>query len=587
MNTLFKMILAFSLLATALFAVEYSGKGHVDSFVLSDFNAEESVNGSLKYKWKLWTLMGEPVDMLMAQWRIQGVDFSPGYNPKEDEKLKSPRTGSLSYSVCYGKEDYDCVPKHIMQKARIVELKMIGHGGGKFRTRSKKYSYIFDAGVMAKPGIDPNAYTSTYGKWSYNTPGSKNWDNCFEHETAERSKQIMKSKIGLNYFSIDTIKFDLSDIKRYIIKRNKEYHKRELMKKAKQEKSKQEKASSRKSQQQTNNDPFAALEAVHSDEIIKKNIENIENKIQNTNNIINERYASVDSSLRSEARIKESIFQATKDRVDNRSVSSGNRIPKSYVVKKTIIISKNDFRTYTGVKYISAYPFGVFFTGNDTHKDSRLWLKKNEKMLTVKDFFNVDQNYMDFKIVELDKNEFLVYLTNHRADYPVIYRVDELGNKIGSYNMSSVSGFKRINSNAEVWEGNRGEIIVQTWRNNHIRDHAEQYTVFSKDGKLIDQFIYDKLTPDYSGKYSRMMIKKSKKKPVPEIKFDYQKGIRFIGKSKEKMVGLNYLDNDNERSFDRKTKEIIITNYTRENGKRSYPIDLYNKVKIRVLKPKY
>jgi hypothetical protein len=154
---------------------------------------------------------------------------------------------------------------------------------------------------MAKPGIaNVSNVLGKYGKWSYNTPGSKSWNKCFEDKTETESKNIMKSGVNFNHFTIEEIEFDFTELKRYIIKRNKEFYREEVVERYDQ--------LVRKS-----DDPFEILEKMDKEKESGKTIRNSEQSID-------DEYASVEKQLTYELDKKAKRQKLTKDRVANRIV---------------------------------------------------------------------------------------------------------------------------------------------------------------------------------------------------------------------------------------------------------------------------
>lgn len=298
MKSLLKTCVFIGLMCTYLLGADHKGEGSLSLYDITSEN--EVVTGDLKYKWRLWTLVGEPVDMLVAKWNIQSVDFFK--EPKKvADKLTNPSTGDLKYTVCEEIETTGCIPKHIMEKAKIVKLKLLGIGNsmGHWSTQAPSYSYLFDAGVMSKPYASYGVLDDHYGKWSYNTPGSKNWDTCFEESTEEQSKEIMKSKINFYQFRIHTIKFDFSEVKRYIINQNEKYY-------TEQERERYDSIVTQ------SDDPFEVLEKLDKEKSSGKQAMNSDD--------IHKGYKEAKRQLKEEAKKKESILQVTKHRVAQRVI---------------------------------------------------------------------------------------------------------------------------------------------------------------------------------------------------------------------------------------------------------------------------
>jgi hypothetical protein len=170
-------------LATSLFA-----KNHVGSFKFMDFRNgnSNSFDTEIKVKYKIETLMGEPVVKAEAKYEIMGLVNIDG-------------------------ENYD-LSKEKLNKLKIYNLKI----KVPFETNSiNKLLYIeIDMGAMGRQN-----------EWSYNTPSSPNWDSWILDEVGNylSKEEAIKAYKGFERLGVDdslgslatavSIEFDVSATK--------------------------------------------------------------------------------------------------------------------------------------------------------------------------------------------------------------------------------------------------------------------------------------------------------------------------------------------------------------------------------------
>lgn len=472
-------------MTTSLLSAEYKGKGKIQ---LGDETNRPWVSGQLDFKWKVWTLVGEPVDMLTARWNIHKINFDGTGN----SKLKNQKTGSYVYEVCKNKENGSCIPANIMAQSRIVNLKIYGfikQNDSSIRARA----YLFDAGVMAKPYA--HNYQNKYGSWSYNTPGSPSWEKTFvksmsndlkiyDYLKPKTAKRLMKQGFKIDSYKIAELDLDLTAVKRYIIERNKQYDKSKIVKKAKKEKAHTQK------QQKKSNDPFAALEGMYKEEVI-------EEKIQNSDSIINDQYASVDYSLSSEARTKSHILQMTKDRVDNRFVSSGNKTPKSYSISKTINISSNELSDYYEVEVQASLSSGLLISGLKKYAEEVHYLFISKSGKIVKLGSNVRHVYNHIKSAQLANGDFVVYNMHAGSDdffnKYYIHRYDKNGRHVISYKIADY--YNVNNPDPNVYSGPKGELILDEYAPGNRTGNIKKVVIGRNGNMIYTETIEDKEPP--------------------------------------------------------------------------------------------
>jgi len=156
-----KIILMALLLVSFAYAETYEGEYYYDTKYsvtekcftnpncygngLSSWSKEDFFSHKLKIKYKMWTLMGEPVIDLRVKYEIDDGPYSIIRIDGKDYKIKD-------------------FPKEVIDKLRIHSVKL------KLPFVSKSQTPVLhidaDAGVTGKAN-----------EWSYNTPASSNWDN--------------------------------------------------------------------------------------------------------------------------------------------------------------------------------------------------------------------------------------------------------------------------------------------------------------------------------------------------------------------------------------------------------------------------
>ncbi len=146
-------VLAFLLCAFArtgdAHAIEIKGK---DSGTCGVGCATDIPHFDYEAAWKVWILMGSIVTNAQIKWRFSDRTYLP---------LPLPPGGSDSIGS---------IPQAAWKRISLydVKLKLIGHRKNRSEQR---YSITIDLGVPWKPGED---------KWSFNVPGSPDWDKLFE-----------------------------------------------------------------------------------------------------------------------------------------------------------------------------------------------------------------------------------------------------------------------------------------------------------------------------------------------------------------------------------------------------------------------
>jgi len=234
------IILALSFYVGVANAKTFQGQATFSQGLAAEIS-EPTSNAVFRVDWKLWTLLGEPVDRMVVKWGFSDsaritipIDsslyniFTPGYIVvRECNSYKHISTNSQL-------ADEYCVPREVMQGIRVTDLKVeisFGHLGA-------TDCYIFDAGVVNKPGFD-----NKLGPVSFNTPGSKEWKKsfftCFEvlgnrYHSVSAAKKFFKINKSWNSSntsaSISEIKYNFSTVLNFIIMMEKEQEKKDSRK---------------------------------------------------------------------------------------------------------------------------------------------------------------------------------------------------------------------------------------------------------------------------------------------------------------------------------------------------------------------
>ena len=121
--------------------------GQVHCFKTSSKPVTEGC-GTFEVKWKIWTLVGEPVENYVLSWKLQTVRITDGH-----EK------GSRSYQV-------DSLPAELSRAAMKSELSVAGIAFLQNQAALGTAAIAFDTGAAVRPG----------GTASFNVPGSAAWD---------------------------------------------------------------------------------------------------------------------------------------------------------------------------------------------------------------------------------------------------------------------------------------------------------------------------------------------------------------------------------------------------------------------------
>jgi len=198
-----------------------------------------STNANLKINWKLWTLFGESVDSSNASWSFKS-EFPHIYLPRGDWDKKllvnKDRKSGISVTECLADgvsipasviADL-CVPIEIIKNIKVTELQINVYFEKWLSGKRNTYRYTFDVGEMKKPGV-----RGEYGKFSFNSPGSKDWKNTFKdgggiafndrggYLSVEESMQFFKVQPKAIGAKIESIKYDFTKVISYLLDREK------------------------------------------------------------------------------------------------------------------------------------------------------------------------------------------------------------------------------------------------------------------------------------------------------------------------------------------------------------------------------
>lgn len=148
-------------------AAEIEGQGlfkrNVPVYVSGSENATgyQSVQLEIEYKWRVWNLFGEPVQVAQIRWAFAGG------------QLPLP-TGSNAETF-----SINSLPSEVLQNVNLFDVKLSVDNGNDFYTTVTRSNanafFIIDAGAINKAG----------GNWSFNVAGSPDWsDLLFTQRTS-------------------------------------------------------------------------------------------------------------------------------------------------------------------------------------------------------------------------------------------------------------------------------------------------------------------------------------------------------------------------------------------------------------------
>ena len=294
-------------------------------------NSEPTSNATFRVDWKLWTLLGEPVDRMVVKWGFSdNIRITIPIDSRSSNVFNSGNSGYISVRECNSYKhistnsqlaDQFCVTRIIMREIRVTELKVENRLGGLGATDC----YIFDAGVIDKPG-----FNNKLGPVSFNTPGSKEWKKSFvscykglsnRYHSVSAAKKFFKSNKSWNSSntsaSISEIKYNFSPVLNFLIMKKKEQERRALKKNHDQK----YKVKKRIKKSEFEYDPLADL----SEEVYEKDHQS------ELLSIISSDFAQADKHLSSLTRAGEKDLSITKERVSKRSLP----IDKLIVIRDT------------------------------------------------------------------------------------------------------------------------------------------------------------------------------------------------------------------------------------------------------------
>lgn len=145
-----------ALAATGAGATEVTGHGGFEAQVPFAQDETHSLRVAFEISWKIWTLMGEPVQVLKVRWHPKSGNIP----------VPAPGVRSIGLSPVPETIRLKDVPQAVRDKIHLYDVK-IGVSGVDGANRPA--SVIFDAGIPDKAGK----------KWSFNVPGSPNWRELF------------------------------------------------------------------------------------------------------------------------------------------------------------------------------------------------------------------------------------------------------------------------------------------------------------------------------------------------------------------------------------------------------------------------
>lgn len=183
MRNISLFILAF--LSFQVSAISFEGEFNDKTQVIqNDFDSAMSGSKSqfIHYdvKWKLWTLMGEPVVFVQMKWKANTVGHE------------------------YSRSLYVNEIKWEKLKLFNVKLRLKGYNK-KYSLRSGEGRFTIDT----DPGV---LFGSGANRWSYNAPGSPDWSNLLSNGDRKLSKTEAKQyfKDGLEITDVEIIHADFS-----------------------------------------------------------------------------------------------------------------------------------------------------------------------------------------------------------------------------------------------------------------------------------------------------------------------------------------------------------------------------------------
>lgn len=205
---------------------------------LGKYSVEYStVKFSFEISWKMWTLMGEPVQDCIFGYKVSGLEYASVRNAQGQEvfSIRVPIAIQRKVGILY--------PKYIHSKVVTIKDSSVVQGG--LRTfASSPSKIIFDAGVAGKP-FHVDSYGTIIKKFeSFNMPSSPNWNkfiysslpqnypstkpNSSDYYSEKEAKRIFKylpqTKSSIhNSYSDFSFQFYSSEISSWVLS---QYHKK-------------------------------------------------------------------------------------------------------------------------------------------------------------------------------------------------------------------------------------------------------------------------------------------------------------------------------------------------------------------------
>jgi hypothetical protein len=241
-----RSLLLLTLLALVPFrgvqAEDFKGVAYAHTTMMEDSGIRLFCNSHFEVHWKVWTMMGEPVDEEVAAWIVPS---EARFELTADFWKTCPRL--LKRTDFYEQLNRTAVPAEVMKKIRIVDLLFWGfcHSPSARMPGGTPMGIRMDPGVMLRPFVASNGYANLAlaelhklasaeqeHYWSFTCPGSPDWDQLFfdrtlsSRLTAGEAKQVMKTsdlKIGLASqggdpeLEILKVSYDLSPVRNWVL----------------------------------------------------------------------------------------------------------------------------------------------------------------------------------------------------------------------------------------------------------------------------------------------------------------------------------------------------------------------------------
>ncbi len=159
-------LLLASAVASQAAPLKLRGEGTTFASVPVEQASNDRENVDITYRWRVWTLVGEPVQSANIKWQLPAVRTLP--LPPEAEG-KTIRLSELPDNVRADVQLYDVV----------LAIR------GKLRATGETAFFLIDAGVPGRAG----------GKWSFNVPGSPDWSGVlFRQRASSFTKHVVGSR---------------------------------------------------------------------------------------------------------------------------------------------------------------------------------------------------------------------------------------------------------------------------------------------------------------------------------------------------------------------------------------------------------